>query len=240
MVEPKSSADRFHTGMPTIPGVGQQRAATSASVAGGLSARNLRALILLAAVLLLFTVAGLWIHSVRHRPKPQPSPQADVHDVLEDAETHASVPLFAPAKPARTGPGQIARLDELSTPWSSVAFTFIRPDTQEEVPALVVRLPGGAGSGSSYWGFSLVEPYGKCQLLYLTDTKKLASQFGFAAHHPMVADPCDGAVFDPLGMGARPDGKWIRGAIVQGGALRPPLAIEVSVRDNNLYAERIE
>jgi hypothetical protein len=240
MAEPKSPSDRFHPGMPTIPGVGQRPGAPSGGAAVGLSARALRSLILLGAVLFVSAVAGFWIHSVHNRPKTHPGSQTDVHDVLQDADAPASLPLPVEAKPVRAGPGPIARLDELSKPWSSVAFTFTRADTQEEVPAMVVRLPGGAGSSGSYWAFSLVEPYGKCQLVYLTDAKKLASQFGFEAHHPMVADPCDGAVFDPLGMGARPDGKWIRGAIVQGGALRPPLAIEVSVHEDNLYADRIE
>jgi hypothetical protein len=56
----------------------------------------------------------------------------------------------------------------------------------------------------------------------------------------MVVDPCTQTVFDPLRMGQRADGAWLRGAIVQGGGLRPPIAIEVSVHGDSLRAERIE
>jgi hypothetical protein len=41
-------------------------------------------------------------------------------------------------------------------------------------------------------------------------------------------------------MGAIADGAWVRGEIVQGGALRPPISIEVSIRGERLYADRIE
>jgi hypothetical protein len=240
MADPKSSSDRFHPGMPTIPGVGNQRVASSGRAAGGLSARGLRAAILLGAVALLFVLIGLWIYAQRNRAKLQPGSQADAHDVLEDAGPPEPRQATPEVNSARTGPGQIARLDELSNPWSSLPFTYIRPDSHEQVTAIVVRLPGPAGSSGSYWAFSLVEPYGTCQLLYVTDLKNLASQFGFSARHPMVTDPCDGAVFDPLAMGALPDGRWARGAIVQGGALRPPLSIELNVRNNDLFADRIE
>jgi hypothetical protein len=233
----KSSSDRFHPGMPTIPGLSNERAASSDLAGGRLSNRGLRALIFIGAVLLLVFAMGFWIlHAMKSRPKAPTSPDADMQDVT------APTPLPAPpeAKPERVAPGEIARLDELSKPWSSVAFTFIRPDTREEVPAIVVRLPGAAGSSESYWAFSLEEPYGKCQLVYVTETKTLSSQFGFEARHPMVGDPCNGAVFDPLRMGAIADGAWVRGEIVQGGALRPPISIEVSIRGERLYADRIE
>jgi hypothetical protein len=234
---PKPSSDRFHPGMPTIPGLSNERAASSELAGGRLSNRGMRAPILIGAVLVLSSALGLWIlHAVKSRSNASVSPDADMQDVT------APVPLPVPveAKPERVAPGQIARLDELSKPWSSVAFTFIRPDTREEVPAIIVRLPGAAGSSESYWAFSLEEPYGKCQLVYVTEIGKLSSQFGFAARHPMVGDPCNGAVFDPLRMGARPDGAWVRGEIVQGGALRPPISIEVSIRGERLYANRIE
>ncbi len=51
-------------------------------------------------------------------------------------------------------------------------------------PAMVVRLPGGA-----YWGFSMREPFGDCQLELVTDLKKLKTAYNFRADHPMVADP---------------------------------------------------
>jgi hypothetical protein len=244
MSDSKTSPDRFHPGMPSIPGVGEQRGASPGPADGGpdrrISPGGLRGLILLGAVLLLCGVAGLWIYAQRNRHRVRAISTTDPADVLQDDTAAMPLPASSEAKHERTGPGQIARLDELSKPWSSVEFTFVRPDTHEEVPAIIVRLPGTADRSSSYWAFSLVEPYGKCQLVYVPGPQQLASQFGYTAHHPMVADPCNGAVFDPLGMGARPDGAWVRGAIVQGGAVRPPISIELSIRGENLYADRIE
>ena len=244
MSDSKTSSDRFHPGMPSIPGVSQQPVASPGPEGGGpgrgISPRGFRGLILVGAVLLLCGVAGLWIHAQLNRHRVPAISTTDPADVLQDDTVAMPLAASPEAKHERTGPGQIARLDELSKPWSSVAFTFLRPDTHEEVPAIIVRLPGTADRSSSYWAFSLVEPYGKCQLLFVTEPQKLASQFGYTARHPMVADPCNGAVFDPLGMGARPDGAWVRGAIVQGGAVRPPISIELSIRGENLYADRIE
>ncbi|HYB61485.1 MAG TPA: hypothetical protein VEH50_08395 [Methylomirabilota bacterium] len=244
MSDSKESSDRFHPGMPAIPGVSQQSAASFGPAGGGpargISPRGLRGLILLGVALLLCGVAGLWIHAQLNRHRVQAISTTDPADVLQNDRADAPLPASSEALPERIGPGKIARLDELAKPWSSVVFTFLRQDTHEEVPAIIVRLPGTAERSSSYWAFSLVEPYGKCQLLFVTEPQKLASQFGYTAHHPMVADPCNGAVFDPLGMGVRPDGAWVRGAIVQGGAVRPPISIELSIQGENLYADRIE
>jgi len=236
MAETKSPSDRFHPGMPKIPGLPHGQVAARPRSARWLPESGSRIVVLLGAGSLLACALVVWIlHGHGSHPPATVIPDADAPD------TQQSLPQPPnDSAPSRIAPGVIARLDELQKPWSSLEFTFVRPDTHEDVPALVVRLPGTAGSSSSYWGFSLEEPYEKCQLVYVTDLSKLSAQFGFNATHPMVGDPCDGAVFDPLGMGTRPDGAWVRGVIVQGGALRPPISIELEVRGQNLYAERIE
>ncbi len=57
----------------------------------------------------------------------------------------------------------------------------------------------------------------------------MAARFGFHAAHPMVASPCDASVYDPLQMATIDSGAWVRGAIVQGAGLRPPVVIEIKV-----------
>jgi hypothetical protein len=106
----------------------------------------------------------------------------------------------------------------------------------------LIRLPTGSASQSvSYWAFSLNAPFGNCRLEYVTDLAKLKTDYGFgAATHPMVGNPCGRTVYDPLKMMNIPGGVWVRGAIVQGSDLRPPLGIEVEVRDKQILAARME
>jgi len=134
----------------------------------------------------------------------------------------------------RMGPGSIATTAQLPQIWSSKRFYFRDPATLKPVPAMVVRLPGGA-----FWGFSLREPFGNCELEYVTDLKMLRTRYGFEAAYPMVADPCNGTVFDLTHYGNAPSG-LVRGEIAKGAGLRPPLAIEVRIEGNQVVATRME
>lgn len=218
--------------MPVIPGVPVGKA-TGGSGALLKSSRGAAIVGICALV-----IAGLAYASRRHlRAGAAVLPVATSTREVSRAESPDAPP---PPAPATADSGEIAPIRELAKPWSSTTFTFIRPLTHEGVPAIVVRLPGAAGSVSSYWAFSLTEPFGTCQLVYVTDPRALVSQYGYNSDHPMVADPCTQTVFDPLEMGERTDGAWVRGKIVQGGGLRPPMAIEVKVRDGVLYSGRME
>ncbi len=105
---------------------------------------------------------------------------------------------------------------------------------------MVVRLPTGApGDSASYWAFSLQAPFGRCELDYATDLAKLSSEYGYRASHPMVVDACNGTVYDPLTLG-NVGGAWVRGEIVQGSGIRPPLSIEVRVERGRVIATRME
>jgi hypothetical protein len=132
------------------------------------------------------------------------------------------------------GPGEIATTSELAKDWSAKKFIFRDSLTSREVPAMVVHLPGG-----EYWGFSLIEPYGSCELEFVTDIQRLRTDYGFRGTHPMVADPCNRAVFDLMRYGNGPAG-LVRGEIAQGAAVRPPLAIEIQVRGKQVLAKKIE
>jgi len=151
----------------------------------------------------------------------------------------APVVDLAPAAPPPAalepmGPGPIGTTAELAKLWSSKRFVFRVAETSDDIPALVVHLPDGV-----YWGLSLREPYGTCQLEYVTDLQKLERVYDFHSDHPMVADPCNHAVFDLTRYGTGPNGA-VRGAIVSGRGVRPPTAIEVKIRGKQVVATQLE
>ena len=182
------------------------------------------------AVLLAVLVALVWWIGGSKQPK----------QTLALASANPATPSSA-AKPALVqdnaappvAPGVIATTDELSQPWTAKKFVFTE-HTGKKIPALVVRLPD-----ATYWAFSLREPYGSCELEYITDLDKLRMQYNFSATHPMVGDPCSHTVFDLATYGSGPSGE-VRGEIVAGTGVRPPLAIEVEVHGTKILATRAE
>jgi hypothetical protein len=56
----------------------------------------------------------------------------------------------------------------------------------------------------------------------------------------MVGNPCNRTVYDPTKLSNLPSNVWVRGAIVQGSDLRPPLGIEIRVQGKNIQAIRME
>jgi hypothetical protein len=162
-------------------------------------------------------------------------PQIDVPAPAPDPRT-----LVPHANDANPG---IANLNEMAKPWSSKEFFIRNPFTGEEVPGILVRLPGGSPSRpTGYWAFSVNSPFGNCRLEYITDLARLRTEYGFAAaRHPMVGNPCNHTVFDPAKTTTLPGtGAIVRGAIAQGSDLRPPLGIEISVRGKEIEAIRTE
>lgn len=106
---------------------------------------------------------------------------------------------------------------------------------------MVVRLPNASsGDPSGYWAFLLQSAFGKCELEMLSDSNKLAADYGYRAAHPMVVDPCTHAVFHPLRLASIAPGVYARGEVVQGTAIRPPLAVEIRIEDGQIIALRTE
>lgn len=141
----------------------------------------------------------------------------------------------------QASPG-IANIEEMAKPWSSRKF-FIRNELSgENIPAMLIRLPtGSASQAGGYWAFSVSSPYGDCRLEYVTDLAKLKTDYGLsAAKHPMVGNPCSRTVFDPLKMTNLPGDFFVRGGIVQGSDLRPPLGVEIRVHGKDILAIRTE
>jgi hypothetical protein len=156
---------------------------------------------------------------------------------VQDADPQPATVLPEVPKPAANvpaAPGVIATEAELAKPWASKRFIYRDPITNRDLPALVVHLPN-----HGYWGFSMIEPFGTCQLEYVTDLDRLRSFYQFAADHPMVGDPCTLAVFDLMQWGGPPDAE-VRGVTVHGMGVRPPLAIEIEQHGKEILATKIE
>jgi hypothetical protein len=237
--------DPFKPQQPSIPGVAPKAESAKAEPSDAVSAEQPAAaapsrpvsheakpqiiLMVLGAAVAVFLIGGLILWG-----------QISSHKSMPAAPVAAVEPPAAPeAKPAPSepmGPGPIATVSELSKPWASKRFQYKSYVTSQVEPAMVVHLPHG-----DYWGFSLIEPFGNCELDFVTDLDQLRTTYGYRADHPMVVDPCNKTVYDLLryGGGASAD-DLVRGVIVQGGGLRPPMAIEIRVQGGNVVAGRSE
>ncbi len=221
--------DPFHPEMPQIPGVNQPRAQRS-RLSRDMDWQRLLQIGGAAALLVLIIASIAWW--ARSKPHSADAP-ASATDVTNPSMPEAPVPKVL--EPVRDGPTVAGTVEELSKPWAAKKFTFVKPITRENIDAMVIRLPGGA-----LWAFSLQGPDGRCSLAFVTDLAKLASQYGFHATHPMVVSPCDGTVYDPLKVGALGGNTWVRGEIVQGSSLRPPISIDIKVSGRSVIADSIE
>jgi hypothetical protein len=167
--------------------------------------------------------------------KRRPAPVSELQNapVPDPTDLRPSQPVQATAN-LPLGPGPIGTTAELSKTWSSKRFLFRAPETADDVPAMVVKLPGDV-----LWAISMRAPFGTCDLEYVTNLQKLATQYRLTADHPMVADSCTHTVYDLTRYGSGPNGV-VRGAIVKGEGIRPPIAIEVRARGKEVVATRIE
>ena len=150
------------------------------------------------------------------------------------ASTASDPASVTPKHSEPIAPGVVATVDELSQPWAAKDFVFHNQANGEFVPAMVVHLPRGG-----YWGFSLIEPYGSCRLEYVTDLQKLATVYDFPADHPLIVDPCNKTLFDLLRYGG-PMNAEVRGDIIRGASVRPPIAIEIQQRGDSILAVKME
>jgi hypothetical protein len=224
--------DPFKPSEPNIPGVPSRAKKTAASsgaqgVKAKLAAIPSLAWIIAAATGVVIIGGGLALHLS--------------HGSSVETVSHAA-PLAAPLAPKPTkpkeilplGPGVIGTTQELKQAWSAKRFLFPDSVTGQTEPAMVVRLPRG-----QYWGFSLQAPFGTCELEYVSNLDILRRDYQFNADHPMVVNPCDHTIYDLLRYGSSSAG-LVRGDIVQGTGIRPPIAIEIRERDTEVVAVRME
>jgi hypothetical protein len=227
--------DAFKPQQPNIPGVAptpplSEDAIPSEELSSPPRGDAATAVWIAVVVVGVFLIIGfLFYRSLRVAAKPATA------SLAPDSSTPTTVPS-QPAPDVLAGPGVVATAQELAKPWSSKRFMFHGHVALAPDPAMVVRLPGG-----QYWGFSLREPYGTCELEYLTDLRKIANDYHFRATHPMVGNPCTHTIYDLMqyGGGSGDDG-LVRGLIVSGTGIRPPMAIEIRTEGNNILAVRME
>jgi hypothetical protein len=227
----KNQFNRFHPEMPRIPGVSDGSRRADPGLNNPVNNRMPQIVAIAAAVLLISAGIFWWFRSKTHGAT---SASTDP-EIPEETSPSPAVNFSRPIQPAHEGPTVAGTVDELSKPWTAKQFTFVKPITHENIDAMVIRLPGG-----DLWAFSLRAPYGTCQLEYVTDLAALGSAYRFRAVHPMVVNPCDSTVFDPLKVGPLDGNTWARGQIVQGSSLRPPIAIDVKVSGRSIVAGGIE
>jgi hypothetical protein len=230
--KPSNKFDPFHPDMPQIPGVSDTHLRTPRNASSAQARRFTQIGGVVAAAVVIGVAILLWVNRA---PRRAAESSAAGTTATEASTPSASPPAPIPATPASQGPTVAATVEELSKPWASKTFNFVKPFTHENVHAIVIRLPG-----KGLWAFALQEPYGRCELEFVTDLPRLARQYGYRASHPMVANPCNNTIYDPLKFRTVGSGVWVRGEIVHGGGLRPPIAINVQVRGNSIIADRME
>jgi hypothetical protein len=220
--------DRFKAEMPRIPGVPTPKARPS-----GPGARWPMILGLMAVLMAVFVGGKILTKPRRTEAPPHAAPQIELPPPVPDLTP--SIPVATEQDPV------VATISELK-PWRSKQFFLHNRITGENVPAVLLRLPtGSATKAAGYWSFALKAPYGSCQLEYIDSLQKLNIEYGYRqAKHPMVGNPCNHSLYDPLKYAPLPGNVLARGAIVQGSDLRPPLGIELNVRDRNILALRTE
>lgn len=225
-----ASKPKFKTEMPNIPGV-----TGVASNSQSIPTNWRRAAVAIAALLVLGSVGAWLMTRTAHHDTAAAAPAP----VLQPSPPPEELPA-APVSRAGTT-NEIGTTDELSAPWSAKKFTYTRLLNHEQVPAIAIRLPGGNGqTTASFWVILMRAPFGQCQLEYIIDTNQIATRFNFNASHPMIADPCSNALYDPLRMGTLPNGSWVRGEIVHGAGFRPPMQVEFHLDGNKLISGRAE
>ena len=238
MPDKDSKTDPFKPQQPRIPGVSYdgpaekeaENAPSAAPRARGFKPPPIHIpptwiMIALAGALFLGGVVAWWSHSSSAK-------ETEAAPEVEPAAQPAEVPK--PVEKLAIAPGPVATTEELAKTWSSRKFIFRDSTTGRDTPAMVVRLPGG-----TYWGFSLREPFGDCEMEFVTDLGKLETVYHYRASHPMVGDPCNKTVFDLTRYGTAASG-LVRGEIAQGAGVRPPMAIEIRVQGKHVVAERME
>jgi hypothetical protein len=225
-------SERFKAEMPQIPGVPTGGAARI-SLTSNPAVRMV--VVLLVVLFVLLVGSRLFFHA-----KPA---EAIVAPPPAQIEVPAPAPDPTAALPHATAEApEIATVAEMAKPWTSKNFFFINSATRENVPALLIRLSSGSASQpDGYWALESNVPFGNCQFEYLSDIDRLKSDYEFrAAKHPMVGNPCSRSVFDPLKMSQIPGDFWVRGGLVQGSDVRPPLGIQLKIQDKKILAVRME
>lgn len=236
----KPKMDRFKPAVPQIPGVPDPNAPLAPGAPAQAKPQIPKQWLMIGggAVGLVLLIVIL-VFALRTEPPPvAPSAAPAATDPASPAATAAASPAATSPASTPVAPGEIAAVQEFAKPWATKRFRFRK--FTDEVAALIVRLPSGsARAASGYWAFSTGRVGDRCELEFITDLAVLSRDYGFRAQHPMVVDPCNRSVFDPLKLGDA-GGAWVRGDVVKGSAYRPPLSILVRIQGDTISAVQME
>jgi len=239
----KPKFDPFNADTPSLPGVPQKKTANAAPPGFKLDFKDPKVMAGggIGAAFLLLVAWMIFGSSTPPAPAPAAAPAAAAASQgAEPGSAASGTPAASASQPIPVVPipGSVGTIEEFPQPWS-VKKVFLQKATGR-IPALIIRLPGGSPRrAESYWGVLLVSPYGRCELEYVEDLKKIADDYGYRAKHPMLVDPCNLTVFDPLRMGDV-GGIVARGEAVQGTTIRPPLAVDLRIDGNRIMAMQTE
>jgi hypothetical protein len=224
-----SPRDRFKAESPRIPGVGELQRKPS-----GISPKHFAGIA--GAVLLAVVLTTYWVASRTPRGTPATKARAELQIPTETPAPAAVPPSDISAEQV------IATVDEMNKPWASKEFVYHDVLSVLSRQAMLVRLPKGSATQSSgYWAFAMNAAYGDCKLEFVTEMSTLRDEYGYRqGTHPMIGDPCSRSVIDPLKMSVMPGNVWVRGGVVQGVDVRPPLEIEIIVKGQKIIANRME
>jgi arsenite oxidase small subunit len=133
-----------------------------------------------------------------------------------------SLPLLAvsSARVLAAADEPVARVADLSEPWSAVTFN-LRDQDGDPLPCIIVRLPAGG-----WYASSLICPHNKCDIQYMRDPASVRSAFDVDVSTPVLGCPCHFSVFEL----AR------QGQVVAGPAPSPPQQLKLEIRDGNVFA----
>jgi hypothetical protein len=225
-------SERFKAVMPRIPGVDSGAGPRQSLTANP----TLRLVAGLAGILLICLLGARWLLRPKHTEAPPAAPPPQIEVAAPAVDPTASMPRATATAP------EIATVAEMAKPWTSKDFFFINHLSGESVPALLIRLStGSASQPDGYWALEMNVPFGNCKLEYISDLDRLKNDYDFRTpKHPMVGNPCSRSVFDPLKMSEIPGGFWVRGTLVQGSDVRPPMGIELQIQGKNILAVRME
>ncbi len=237
MSEENKPHDPFKPTQPNIPGVpaATSPASKAAAVLSAASSKFRLSQMRMPPAWLTIAIVAAIIGGIgvawwsREKPAVETGPAA-VH-----ASGAPALESAAPAEQLPIGPGPVATTDELAEVWSSKRFIYRAESTGDQTPAIVVRMPGG-----NFWAILLREPFGTCDLEYIPDLQRLQTQYHYRADHPMIGDPCNHTVFDLMRYGTNSAGGLVRGQVVHGAAIRPPIAIEIRTDGKQVIAARME
>ncbi|MBI2358600.1 MAG: Rieske 2Fe-2S domain-containing protein [Deltaproteobacteria bacterium] len=144
-------------------------------------------------------------------------------------------------------PLRVAKVSELTQPWSSVSFPYrlkVRSKdvykketvTEETIPGLVIRLPDdvaekrGGGVKGKFYVVDLHCTHQRCVTTYLQDKNEIRAVADIDAKNPMAYCPCHRSVFD-LGQG---------GKVVKGPAKQPLWKFEFDIKKDEIVVTGVD